>query len=156
MTAKWRFRTRGVAKTSHVMWGTRYEKRTRNGDSIREGSRNHGFNDFLIEKVKKRMFPKVSDPCETSSKKSKKHRAAATRHFVREGCKSEKKMGDSRREGCKFEKSDATKVWEGCPGMIVACGVIEVKRRCDFGNLRFAETTEGLVRESLSFIDVKR
>ena len=102
------------------------------------------------------MFPKVSDPCETSLKKSKKHRAAATRHFVREGRKSENKVGDSRREGCKFEKSDATKVTEGCRGIVGKSPVIAIKRRCDFGNLHFAEITEGLPDRPLPIIAIKR
>ena len=55
--------------------------------------------------MKKRAFPKVSDPCETSLKKSKKHRAAATRHFVREGRKSEKKLAILDERGANLKKA---------------------------------------------------
>ena len=123
---------------------------------MQEGSRHYRWNSFLNKKLKKKMgSPKSSDPCGRSSKKSKKHCTAATRHLVWEWCKSEKD-GHSRWEGYKFEKSDAPKVWEGCAGTIANCPVIEVKRRSVFGNFHLAEKTEGWHGRSESKIEVKR
>ena len=55
--------------------------------------------------MEKRAFPKVSDPCETSLKKSEKPRAAATRHFVREWGKSEKKVAILDERGANLKKT---------------------------------------------------
>ena len=45
---------------------------------------------------------------------------------------------------------------EGLPELVGKSPVIAIKRRCDFGNLHFAEKTEGLVSGSGPFIAIKR
>ena len=73
-----------------------------------------------------------------------------------EWCKSEKTVGHSSWEGCKIEKSDAPKVMEGCAAPLADYPVIEVKRRCVFGNFHLAEKTEGWHGGSESKHEVKR